>query len=641
MFPIAAILPMATQVDAWGLATHMFIVDKATEHLSNETWAEAFNYYSPELLGGSTTPDQAWQDWDNHLYYPETGEHNAPSAASRWYNYARNNFTAAAAAEGPEAMNYWEVGFFSAGVMSHYASDPCIPVHTDDIEDEIPELAWPGHSAYEGEINSELNTFTLSTPSETIISNVSDLVVSNAVYSHQYFDLIADAYPTGTSTALSNASVRTATENCLSLAIDSILSLFYTLTIGIDAPNVTITYDYKALFDYAHSNDYSDGGLTSVNQTLARNHFEMLTQEDAFSTEDLTDVELLIITCGLDSFSAAELSAISTWASSGEKGLIVTGRGDFSEITDIATANQVLQSIGSNIRINDDNVYMEGTYQPWYNDLVDIPAPENTVGLTEYVLSLTLYSPTSLYFIDEGPALPIIFADESGYQTDQTSPTIDVVYDNSIDGENGNQIPLVAVEEVGDLRLLVAGTTFFSDFDYGKTQFDNVELFDNFLKWTLGDHSEDVVPDWDEMGPKIGDITFTPSNPDSETDVTLSVIVTDASTVDNVTVKYRIDDVISIIFLDEGTGDAYTASIPGQPEGTLSLTIEAIDSLNNTAIRTPIELTWGNPSTTTEMTTESTTTPTEPAPQDMTLLIIGVVAVIGVILVVVIIMKRR
>ena len=52
-----------------------------------------FDFYIPELLAGSTTPDQAWQDWHNHLYYPETGEYDAPYAASKWYNNTYENFT--------------------------------------------------------------------------------------------------------------------------------------------------------------------------------------------------------------------------------------------------------------------------------------------------------------------------------------------------------------------------------------------------------------------------------------------------------------------------------------------------------------------------------------------------------------------
>ncbi len=580
------VLPMATPVDAWGLVSHIFIDSEAMAHISNQSWAAAFAYYAPEVLGGSTTPDQAWQDWDNHLYYPETGEYNAPGAASNWFDFAKNNFTAAAMEEEGETANeLWEKGFFAAGVMSHYAADPCIPVHTDDVEDAVPDLPWPGHAAYESEINAKFDLLTLETPTESIITNVSQLVVDCAVYSHQYFDDIAEAYPSSDSTALSNPTIRTITENCLSLAIESVLSLFYTLTLGINAPNVTITYDYVALFDYAHSNDYTDGGLTSVNQTLIRDHFEMKTQDSAFTASALADVNLLIVTCGFDSYSADELTAITNWAASGNKSILITGRGDFEEAVDSLKGNQILEAVGSHIRINDDNVYMEGTYAPWYNDLMIIPDSSETLGLTELVPSITMYSPSSLYFTDDGPVLPIIYADPAGYQTDQQAPEIEVIWDDTIDGENGDQIPLMAVEEVGTLRILVAGTTFFSDFDYGKVAiFANVQLFENFLDWVV-DRETGNVPNIDEVGPRIGDVEWTPET------ATFTATVADPGGVDTVFLHVT-NETGTYVYEMTSTGDSYSLNLPDSYGGAASVAVVATDNVGNTCVRSAFDISW-------------------------------------------------
>ncbi|MHA1484735.1 MAG: zinc dependent phospholipase C family protein, partial [Candidatus Thorarchaeota archaeon] len=396
--PFAIILPMAAPAKAWGLQTHMFMVSEAMSQITNASWYEAYEYYSPEVLAGCTTPDQAWQDWDNHLYYPETGEHNAPTAAARWFNFSRDNFTA----------GNWEAGFFAVGVMTHYFSDPCIPVHTDEY--------WPGHAGYESDINAHLADLTLGTPEEVIISNVSQLVIDCATYSHQYYDTVYAAYADEESEALeTNAEIKTLTEDCLSLAINGCLSLFYTLSQYCDAPEITITYNYVALFDYAHSNDYIDYSgedlLTSVNITLARNHFEMKKQVSAFDASALADVDLLVITCALDAYSTAELAAIADWASIGNRTILLTGRGDFSEYQDTARPNRILNAIGSHIRINDDNVYMQGTYGPWYNDLTVIPPENETMNLTLSVTTITMYSPSNLYFTDDDPVLPIIYAD--------------------------------------------------------------------------------------------------------------------------------------------------------------------------------------------------------------------------------------
>ncbi|MFW9932605.1 MAG: zinc dependent phospholipase C family protein [Candidatus Thorarchaeota archaeon] len=622
MIPFAITLPMAQPAEAWGLQTHMFIVNEAAASITDEDWKEAFEFYLPELMAGSTTPDQAWQDWDNHLYYPDTGEHSAPSAAAQWYDYARANFTA----------EEWEKGFFAAGVMSHYFSDPCIPLHTGP--------GHPGHAGYESDINSNLSIIELTDPTETLIANVTQEVVSAATRSHVYYDLIVAAYPDNDTRALDQTNVMSATEECLSRAVNGTLSLFYTLTNGISAPEIVITYDFVAMFDYAHANDYSDqDALNSINQTLVRNHFQMVNHASAITAAALADVDLLVITCALNAYTADELTAISNWAASGNKSLILTARGDFSTSEDIARPNSILEAIGSDIRFNDDNVYMLGTYQPWYNDIYDIPDPSDTMGLTASMSSITLYSPTSLYFLDEGPVLPLVYGDESAYQTDQQSPEPIVVYDDTQDGINGNQIPLIAVEEIGELRLLAAGTTFFSDFDYGKTAiFSNIILLENFLDWSTGNRSEDTIDDVDEMGPQINDLSWSPIAPDENVDVTVSAEIIDISGVDTAWMVY--DNGSETVEVEmSASGDTFSAVIPGILEGSIEITVYANDTLGNTAIRGVYTITWA----------EETTTPTAiddiapPPPLDIDIMVLAAagIAVVIVLLMVVLILKKR
>jgi len=561
------------KADAWGITTHMFMVSEAMNGISNDSWAEAYEYYAPEVLSGSTTPDQAWQDWDNHLYYPETGEYDAPEAAQRWFEFAKNNFTS----------GNWEDGFFAVGVMTHYFSDPCIPVHTDEY--------WPGHVGYERDINENLGDLEIEQPGEHEISNVSQLVVDCATFSHQYYDTIRDTYDDNESRALDDPEIKSLTEECLSMAINGCLSLFYTLSMYCDAPDVTYTLEHVAMFDYAHSNDYTGNGdesqLTSVNQTLARNGFEMQIQETAFTTSALADVDLLIATCGFDSYTSSELSAISSWIETGNKSILLTGRGDFEEDLDNARPNQILEAIGSSIRINDDNVYMEGTYQAWYNDIYDIPPPSETANLTRSVGAITMFSPASLYFLEDGPPLPIVYADSTAYQTNQHPPSISVAYDMTQDGENGDQIPLAAVEEIGSSKLLVAGTTFFSDFDYGKTAlFSNVQLLENFLSWGIGE-AVGEIPDEDKIGPRISDVSWSPESPQDEENVTFSVAVTDPNGVENVSLV--IDGQSLPVTVD---GNEYSTTIPAPNQGNVTVTIMAYDTADNRAIRTGFTIEW-------------------------------------------------
>ncbi|KXH76746.1 MAG: hypothetical protein AM326_06665 [Candidatus Thorarchaeota archaeon SMTZ-45] len=637
LFSATIITPTITQVDAWGHATHFFIVDKAVAGISNASWADAFDYYLPELMSGSIYPDTAWQDWDNHLYYPETGEHNAPTAAERWYNFTRNNFT----------IGSWEDGFFAAGIMSHYFSDPCIPVHTGD--------SWPGHSGYESDINQNLDLLTLATPSEDYITNVSQLVIDSATYSHQYYDDVYLQYVDDNSEAIAtNATIKTLTEDCLNLAIDGLLDLFFNATQGVNAPDVTITYEYKAMLDVAHGNDYATGYLDTINSTLYIKGFELILQSAAITTESLAGVDLFIATCASTAYTADELTAITNWANSGNKALLLTGRGDHaSSSTNTAYPDALLAAISSNIRNNDDNVYMEGTYNAWTNDLTVIPAPEETVNLTAFVSTMTFFSPSSLYFLDDGPVLPIIYADVTGYQTNQEPPSPTVIYDNVMDGQWGNQIPLAAAEEIGSTRLLVTGTTFFSDYDYGKPQFDNIQLLENFLDWSVGNRSEWSILDVDEVGPRIGDISWDPASPDNGEKVNVSATVTDPSGVVRVYLKYNngTHDV-SLTMTSEG-GGLYSGEISDVSSGSLSFYVEAVDNSDNVAIRASFTITWTAPTTTTTTPTDTTTTeapttsttPTEtptaiPPPDDM-ILVLGIGGAIIVLIVIVVIVKMR
>jgi len=614
-----AFLPNPQVADAWGHQTHYFIVNNAVDNIDNNSWANAYEYYTQELLSGAVAPDQLWQDWDNHLYYPETGTGNAPASAAKWYDFARANFT----------LENWEDGFFAAGVMSHYYADPCIPVHTD--------VLWDGHAAYETDINNNLGEFTLTTPSETIVSNVSQLVVDNATYSNQYYDMVYDAYPTGDDVALAtNSTIKTLTEDCLSMAIDGVLSLFYNLTLGLNAPDVTITYEYVAMIDFAHSNDYAPDELTAINMTLATNGYELIEQETAITAGSLSTVDLLIATCAGDAYTVDELSAISTWFQSGDKALLLTGRGDFDTYSDNLNMDLILIEIGSNIRINDDNVYMEGTYNPWYNDVSTIPAPADTLNLTYDVGSISFFSPNSLYFLDDDPVLPIIYADVTAYQTDQNPPESTVVYDDVMDGAWGTQIPIAAAEEIGTARLFVGGTTFFSDFDHGSAYSDNIQLLENFLEWATGNRSENTIADVDEIGPRISDIEWDPTSPDDGQVVNVSVTVTDPGGVSAVNLKYNNGTHDVILSMTTEGSDIYFAEILDVSNGSLVIIIEAIDNDANTAVRASYTITW------TSLTTTSTTTTTTggtPAPIDP-LILMGAIAGTLVLIVAIIYIGR-
>ncbi|MHA1614431.1 MAG: hypothetical protein ACTSYJ_06260, partial [Candidatus Thorarchaeota archaeon] len=326
----------------------------------------------------------------------------------------------------------------------------------------------------------------------------------------------------------------------------------------------------------------------------------------------------------------------STWFQSGDKALLMTGRGDFDTYSDNLNMDLILIEIGSDIRINDDNVYMEGTYNPWYNDVSTIPAPADTLNLTYDVGSISFFSPNSLYFLDDDPVLPIIYADVTAYQTDQNPPESTVVYDDVMDGTWGTQIPIAAAEEIGTARLFVGGTTFFSDFDHGSAYSDNIQLLENFLEWATGNRSENTIADVDEIGPRISDIEWDPTSPDDGQVVNVSVTVTDPGGVSAVNLKYNngTHDVVLSMIADGD--DIYFAEILDVSNGSLVIIIEAIDNDANTAVRASYTITWTSLTTTT---TTTTTTGGTPAPIDP-LILFGAIAGTLVLIVAIIYIGR-
>ncbi|MHA1203704.1 MAG: zinc dependent phospholipase C family protein [Candidatus Heimdallarchaeaceae archaeon] len=163
----AMFLMSTNQVNGWGLSTHQFIVREASNIVPDD-WKEAFTYYLPEIVSGSTYPDQVLQDWENHLYYPISGENNAPWHINNTIYGIKSNIT---------NNEDWETIFWLLGIVSHYISDINIPVHTDEY--------WDGHPAYEKDINNHLNELNITIYSFDDFDDPVEFAIQCATYAHQ------------------------------------------------------------------------------------------------------------------------------------------------------------------------------------------------------------------------------------------------------------------------------------------------------------------------------------------------------------------------------------------------------------------------------------------------------------------------
>ncbi len=463
------------KAQAWGLPVHMYFVEKATANLPDTNWKNAFLWYMSELKTGSTTPDQVYQDWANHLYYiPHTDNSTtADIAVNRWYNYVVNNFT----------QGNWKEGFFAAGVMSHYFTDINIPVHTGPY--------WDGHPAYEKDINNHLSEFEVTLEAPSLVTNITEFVIEHATMAHQYYDIIHEAYPNGDSAVLNtNSTIWNITETQMSRAINGLTSLWYTIIHNITAPELPeIEIKYTALIDNYHNNDYSESQLSSLSSQLPRWGIDVIMSNGPLTDTILSDdIDLLILTCPYSEINSTEQQAIANWLSGSNHSIILTSRGDYYNTSyarrDIL--NQILEKINSTIRVNDDSVYEQGTYRDWYVELEHIKPPQETLNITQGVDTFFMFSPSSIYYLSGSTATTVMSGDPTCYQLDQNPPPINTTYDTTKDSSGGDSIPLIGVEQVSTYKVAVAGTTFFSDFDFGKQEdFDNVVFLKNIFGWLL------------------------------------------------------------------------------------------------------------------------------------------------------------
>src|SRR5262245_60224968 len=113
-------------------STHHKLALDALRHLrlpDSQQWMDVFLRYHRSYLDGAKAPDTEFKDFKNHVLHVHDGYWGgAVEATKKWYDKAL------AACKNHD----WEDAVYSIGVMSHYFSDPLMPLHTGQSEDEGP-----------------------------------------------------------------------------------------------------------------------------------------------------------------------------------------------------------------------------------------------------------------------------------------------------------------------------------------------------------------------------------------------------------------------------------------------------------------------------------------------------------------------
>ena len=111
-------------------STHHKLAMDALRHLRGEqaaNWQNLFLKFHQVYLDGSKAPDTKFKDFRNHvLHVRENYWGGATKTAKRWYDTT----------VGELKERKWASAIYSAGVLSHYYTDPIQPFHTGQSEAE-------------------------------------------------------------------------------------------------------------------------------------------------------------------------------------------------------------------------------------------------------------------------------------------------------------------------------------------------------------------------------------------------------------------------------------------------------------------------------------------------------------------------
>ncbi|QDU82072.1 hypothetical protein Pla110_38270 [Polystyrenella longa] len=175
--------------------THHKLAMDALRYLDlpeSEQWTRLFLKHADSYIEGSKAPDKRFRDFRNHVLHVEDNFWGgAVKTASRWYDQT---------VEAIQQEN-WKEAVYSAGVLSHYYTDPIMPFHTAQSEEETQmhrAVEWSLSKSYddlfalfEAEYQSEIIRPRSHAQRNELVQ---DLVLQGATQSNRHYQNTIDHY---------------------------------------------------------------------------------------------------------------------------------------------------------------------------------------------------------------------------------------------------------------------------------------------------------------------------------------------------------------------------------------------------------------------------------------------------------------
>lgn len=254
----------------------------------------------------------------------------------------------------------------------------------------------------------------------------------------------------------------------------------------------------KILIDGSKQNDYVNGKyfdkISTFSDIALENGAKATVNKDEITDEVLEDVSLLVISdpqsttdksnaeLASQKYSESELAAIKKFVDNGGN-LVITSKADYGDGVDeyqnSEQGNAVLEAIGASLRFNDyqliDNEkYSNQNYRLYFDRYNTNSSLLQGVDTTQ---TYSFYSGCS------------IIADESNENVDiivkgHTS-TLSSDADKKGDAtpiKEGEAVALAMETLESGAKVIVGGTTFFSDFELDKNEYSNDDIVKNIVK---------------------------------------------------------------------------------------------------------------------------------------------------------------
>lgn len=257
----------------------------------------------------------------------------------------------------------------------------------------------------------------------------------------------------------------------------------------------------KVMVDYAHSNHYVSGDyankIESFKEMLKDKKMIMVENHETITDEVLEGIDILVITAPQprdkdnvkrSKLSDSEIEAIARFTERGGS-LILTSRANYNDGTgeyqNSVQGNKLLSAIGSNVIFNSDEVV----------DYVNNGGQEYRLYFTNYVSSkfnltkgvgdgdeYSFYSGCSVLIKDGGNDENVDFL-VKGHSTTKNINAGNVST-GFIPIEEGNVYVLAAEILPSGAKVIISGSTFFSDFEMsGDNRYSNIQITSNILDW--------------------------------------------------------------------------------------------------------------------------------------------------------------